>query len=104
VSPVEWYTLVVVHLTLIPVNAFPLFYRRTQWRSTDIGQALMLKACALAALFDVGVAGFWLPFVGYAYVYAAVVTVVGIAITRQYWVMRRHQHASRNMPTPDGEF
>lgn len=103
-SPIDLYTLAIVHLTLIPANAFPLFYRRTDWRSTDIGQALMLKACALAALYDIGVAGYWLPFAGYAYAYSAVVTVVGIAIARQYWVMRRHQRASQNLPTPDGEF
>ena len=103
-SAIEWYTVIVVHLTLIPANGFPLFYRRTDWRSTDIGKALMLKGCALAALYDIGVAGYWLPFEGYPYAYAAVVTVVGLAIARQLYVMRRHQHASRNLPTPDGEF
>lgn len=92
---VEVYTIAVVHLGLLPVNAFPWFYRRSPWRSTDVGKALMLKGCSLAALFDLGVLGFWWMFPGYDYMYAAVVTVVVVAIGYQFRVMRRLQTDGR---------
>lgn len=103
-SAIEVYTIVVVHLTLLPVNAFPLAYSRSPWRSTDVGRALMLKGCSLAALYDLGVAGFWWTFGGYAWFYAAVVTVVGLAITYQLRVMLRLQRRGRHEPSPHGEF
>lgn len=103
-TPIDVYTIAVVHIGLLPVNAFPLFYRRSPWRSTDVGKALMLKGCALAALFDLGVIGFWWMFPGYLYVYAAVVTAVVVAIAYQFAVMRRMQHRGRHITTPDGEF
>lgn len=101
---VEIYTVGLVHLTLIPANAFPLVYSRSPWRSTDVGKALMLKGTALAALFDIGVLGFWWPFPGYAYLYAAILTLVSAGITYQFLVMRSLQRRGRNHVSPDGEF
>lgn len=103
-SPIELYTVAIVHLTLIPVNLFPLAYSRSPWRSTDVGKALMLKGSALAALYDLGVVGFWWPFGGYAYFYAAVITLVALGITYQCVVMLRLQRRGRHYASPDGEF
>lgn len=103
-SPIDFATIAVVHLTLLPVNLFPLAYARSPWRSTDIGQALMFTGISLASLYDVGVLGFWWPFAGYSYVYAAVVTVVGLAITYQCRVMLRLQRQGRHTVSPDGDF
>lgn len=101
---VEFYTVALVHVTLLPANAFPVFYARSPWRSTDVGKALMLKGIALAALFDLGVLGYWWPFPGYAYLYAAVLTLVSVGITYQFLVMRSLQHRSRSYKSPDGDF
>lgn len=103
-SPIELYTVVIVHLTLIPVNLFPAAYSRSPWRSTDVGKALMLKGTSLAALYDLGVLGFWWTFGGYAYFYAAVITLVAVAISYQCRVMLRLQRRGRNHVSPDGEF
>lgn len=91
-TPIDVFIVTVAHLTLLPVNLFPLAYARSPWRSTDVGKALMLHGASLAALYDIGVLGFWWPFPGYAYVYAAIVTVVGLAIAYQCRVMLRMQH------------
>lgn len=103
-SAIEVYTLVVVHVGLIPAVGFPLFYRRSPWRSTEVGKALMLKGAALAALFVVSIVGFWWPFPGYDYIYAAMLTLVVLGITYQFLVMRKLQRAGRHVHTPDGQF
>ena len=94
-SAIELYLVVVVHLGVAPAVAFPLYYRRSSWRSSEVGKALMLKGAAIAALFSLAVLGFWWPFPGYDYAYAAVVTGVVVGITYQFLVMRRLQKRGR---------
>lgn len=103
-SAVDIYTLVIVHLAAIPATLFPLVYSRSPWRSTDVGRALMLKGSALAALFDVSILGFWWPFPGYVWIYAALVTLVALGITYQFVVMFRLQRQGRHHVSPHGEF
>jgi hypothetical protein len=104
VSVLDLYVVAIVHLGAIPATLFPLFYSRSPWQSTEVGKALMLKGCAVAALFDVGVLGFWWPFPGYALANALVVTFVVVGVTYQFAVMRRLQRQGRHVNTPDGEF
>ena len=94
-SPIEIYLVVVVHLGLLPAVGFPVFYSRSPWRH-DVGKALMLKGCALAALFVVTVLGYWWPIPGFIYVNAAVVTLVVTGITYQFAVMRRLQREGKH--------
>jgi hypothetical protein len=101
-SPVELYTVVVVHIGMVYAVLYPWDYRKSPWRSTESGPALMFKAVALAALFVVGVVGFWWPFPGYDVIYAVVVTAVVVGIIQQRAVMRRLQHRSR--VSKPGEF
>lgn len=101
---IEIYIVAIVHLTLLPVNLFPIHYSHSPWRSSNVGKALMLNGTALAALYDLGVLGFWWKFGGYNYFYAAVITLVASAISFQYFVMRRLQKRGRHLVTPDGEF
>lgn len=103
-SWVEVYLLAVVHIGTIPAVGFPLFYRRSPWRSTEVGKALMLKGASLAALFVLSIIGFWWPFPGYAYIHAAITTLVVVGITYQFAVMRSLQKRGRDNVTPDGEF
>jgi hypothetical protein len=101
-TPVEFYTLVVVHIGTVFAVLYPLEYRKSPWRSSESGPALMFKAVALAALFVVSVVGFWWPFPGYDLIYAVVVTAVVVGIIQQRAVMRRLQHRSRE--SRPGEF
>ena len=96
-SPVEVYVVAVVHIGLLISLAYPWFYRRSPWRSTEVGKALMTKGVALAALFLVSVVGFWWPLPGFEYIYAASVTAVVAAMAYQFRVMRRLQRG----PHPD---
>lgn len=100
-SPIELYTVVVVHIGMIFAVLYPWDYRRSPWRSSESGPALMFKAVALAALFVVGVIGFWWPFPGYDYIYAAVVTAVVAGIAWQRHVMRSLQRRSRRVHPGD---
>jgi hypothetical protein len=104
VTPVEIYAVALVHLTLLPANAFPLVYSRSPWRSTDVGKALMLKGVAIAAMFDLAVIGFWWPFPGYEYLYAAILTLVTTGISYQFLVMWSLQRRGRYHHSPDGDF
>ena len=101
---IEVYVVVIVHLGAIPANLFPAFYSRSPWRSTAVGKALMLKGCALAALFDVSIAAYWCPWPGFAYFNAAAVTAVSLGIGYQFAVMRRLQIRGRDEHTPPGRF
>ena len=103
-SPIDFVTIAVVHVTLLPVNLFPLAYSRSPWRSTSIGQALMWLGVSLAALYDVGVLGFWWPFPGYAYIYCTTVTGVGLGIAYECRVLLRLQRQGRHTVSADGEF
>ena len=86
-SLIELYTVGVVHLAALPAIAYPLIYRRVPWKKGPTGKALMNKARSVALLFAVAIVGFWWPFPGYEYIYAAVVTYLGVAITYQFKVM-----------------
>lgn len=90
-SVIEIYVVAVVHLGLVPALLYPWHYRRSPWRQSAVGRALMTKGLAVAALFAVGVVGFWWPFPGYQFIYAGVVTFVVAAIAYQYRVMRELQ-------------
>lgn len=103
-SVLEYYMVVIVHVGLVPAVLFPLFYRRSPWRSTEVGKALMLKGVALAMLFSLAVAGFWWPFPGYDYLYAGVLSLVVVGITYQFLVLRKLQRRGRATVTHDGEF
>lgn len=87
-SALDLYLVVIVHVGMVPAIGFPLYYRRSAWRSTNVGKALMFKGTALACLFTVAVVGFWWPFPGYRYIYALVVTGVVAGVTYQFLVMR----------------
>lgn len=101
-TPIEAYSVIVVHIGMVFAVLYPWEYRRSPWRSSESGPALMFKAVALAALFVVSVVGFWWPFPGYDYIYAAVVTAVVVGIIQQRAVMLRLQHRSR--ASKPGEF
>lgn len=94
-KPIEVYIVAVVHVGLVVAIAYPSFYLRSPWRSTEVGRALMTKGVALATLFAVSVVGYWWPFPGYLYFYAAAVTGVVGAMAYQFAVMRRLQRRGR---------
>lgn len=99
------YVVVIVHLGLIPAVAYPLLYHLyANWRGSRVGRALMFKALALAGLFVVSVAGFWLPWQWLQWVYAAVVTAVTLALSRQVFVLvsvfRDHRPTDPRNPEP----
>jgi hypothetical protein len=85
----EVYVVAVVHIAAVPAFAYPLIYNKMPWRSGPTGRALMNKALSVALLFGIGILGFWWPFRGYEYIYAVVVTYLGVAITYQLYVMNR---------------
>jgi hypothetical protein len=77
-------TIYVIYYGALVANAYPILYAiRSPWRSSNVGRALMTKAVAIAALFDISIVNlWWAPYPGYRWVYLAVVTFVAIAITR----------------------
>src|SRR5690606_30478883 len=83
------YAIVAVHLFAIPAIAYPSVYRQSPWEDGPTGKALMNKARAVALLFFIAVLGFWWPFPGYLYIYGAIITYLGCAITYQFVVMLR---------------
>jgi hypothetical protein len=83
----ELYVVVLVHVSAIPAFLYPLIYNQMPWRSGPTGRALMNKALSVALLFGLGILGFWWVFPGYEYIYAVVVTYLGVAITYQFLVM-----------------
>lgn len=95
-TPIEWAIVAVVHWGVYESSAYPLGYRRSPWRKTETGRALMFKACAVATFFIVAVVGFWWPFPGYNYVYFAAVAALVIAIRRQRKRMLDRQGRSRS--------
>lgn len=88
-SVAEIYSVVIVHLAALPAIAYPLVYRKVPWKKGPTGKALMNMARSMALLFTVSIAGFWWPFPGYDYIYAAVVTYLAVAIAYQLRVMYR---------------
>lgn len=101
-----FYVVTVVSLGAIPATLYPLFYSRSPWRSTEAGRALMVKAVAIALLFDVSLLllmlGSTLPPWSVLTVQAVLNTVVVAAVTYQFSVLRRLQRRSR-IPH-DGQF
>ena len=87
----DLYIIAVVHVGLIPALAYPLFYARSPWRSTEVGKALMFKGASLGALFLLAVVGHWWPFPGYDLIYAVAVTGVVAAMSYQFVVLRQQQ-------------
>lgn len=90
-SPIETYTVVVVHIGAIFAVLYPWDYRRSPWRTSESGPSLMFMACAWAALFIVAIVQFWWPFPGSEYLYAAMLTAVVGGIIQKRKVMRRLQ-------------
>lgn len=105
-SPIQVFIVVIVHLGALPATLFPLVYSRSPWRSTDVGRALMLKGCAVAALFDIAVVHYWWNFPGFHCLYALVVTAVALGVTYQFIVMTRNQRQGRHRTrgSSEGEF
>lgn len=90
-SPIETYTVVVVHIGLVFYVLYPWDYRKSPWQSSESGPSLMFMAVAWAALFAVAVVGFWWPFPGYEYLYAGVLTFVVAGVIQKRHVMRKLQ-------------
>lgn len=93
-TAVQLYAVVVVHIGTIFAVLYPWDYRRSPWRSTASGPALMFFGVAIAALFVVSVLGFWWTFPGYDWIYAVVVTAVVAGLIQKRHVMRRLQRRS----------
>ena len=89
--PIEVYVVAVIHIGWLYSVLYLLFYRRSPWREYPTGPALMWKARTWCALFTVSCAGFWWPFPGYEYIYAAGVTFVVGAMAYQFHVLRQLQ-------------
>jgi hypothetical protein len=92
----ETYLTVVVFLGAFVVTAFPLFYRRSPWRETEVGRALMGAWVALALLFDSELIIEAWPFPGHEYLTAAIVTLLVGALTAQFVAMIRLQRQGRH--------
>lgn len=88
-SFIEVYVVTVTHLLAIPSIAYWLVYRRVQWKQGATGRALFNKARSLAFLIAVSLVGYWWPFPGYMYIYAAGLTYLTGAVTYQFFVMRK---------------
>lgn len=94
-TALDWYILAVVTLGAIPATVYPLAYARRPWRESQIGRGVMLVSVSLALLFDVPLVGFWFPFPGYDYLYAAIVTLVVVGVTYHCAVLlRTGRHSS----------
>lgn len=98
-SFIEIYTIAAIHVAAVPAVLYPLVYRNMPWRKGPTGRALMNMARSLAFLFVVSLIGFWRPFPGYDYAYAAGVTYLAGALGYQlrvvYRLKRHAQHRAR---------
>lgn len=90
-TPIEAYTVAVVHIGVIFAVLYPWDYRRSPWRTSESGPSLMFFGVAIAALFVESVIGFWWPWPGYEWLHAAVVTAVVAGLIQKRQVMRRLQ-------------
>ena len=94
------YVVIAVHIFAIPALAYPLVYRKSPWKSGPTGKALMHKARAVAALFAIGIIGFWWTHPGYYHLYALVITYLGCAITYQFLRMLQLKKIARKTDEP----
>lgn len=85
----ELYVVVLIHLGAIPAVGYPVAWAlRGTYRQSRVGRALMFKAASLAALFVVSLLGIWFGHgTWWAWLYAATLTVVTVALFRQFAVL-----------------
>jgi hypothetical protein len=88
-SPVETYCVAITHVLAWPSIRYWMVYRQVQWKAGPTGKALFNKARSLALLLVISLVGYWWPFPGYLYLYAAGLTYLTVAVWYQYRVMRR---------------
>lgn len=93
----EVWIVAVVHVGAVAACAYPVLYAHyADWRKHRVGRVLMFKARVLAALYAVSVLNFWWPFPGFYYIYAVVLTLLALALTRQTVALVRMFYRGRN--------
>lgn len=88
-SFIETYIVVIAHILAWPAVRYWWFYRSVRWKDGDTGKALFNKARSLALIIVIALVGYWLPWPGYLYFYAASLTYLTAAVWYQYRVMRK---------------
>lgn len=97
----DLYLETVIHIVTVPAVLYPLVYRKSPWRKTPTGKALMNMAAAIAIIFTIRLTGLWWLFPGHEYAYALGVSYVGIAITYQFFVMLRLKYLAALENNPE---
>ena len=88
-SPVEVFIVAISHVLAYPSVRYWMVYRKVRWKDGPTGKALFNKARSLALLLVISLVGYWWPFPGYMYIYAAGLTYLTVAVWYQYVVMKR---------------
>jgi len=92
----EGYIVLIVIAGAVIANAIPFEYRNLRWTETEIGRVQMSKARAIRALFNLSllvaltvalIGRQWWLGIAQAFVF----TYVGVALWRQWRVLRRYR-------------